>query len=123
MGVGFAGFRGPAVCGADGEEDLLGTGIAELAEMGGEGFGGELFAEAVEQEDVDGGAGGVFLGEVEEVLLGGEEARLAGVVAGDALDVVGEQVVELGVLGAGALRGDGGEDYFHRGKKNEYLRG
>ena len=98
--MGFAGFCGPAVSRADGEENLLGAGVAQLAEVGGEGFGGELLAGAVQQDDVDGGACGVFLREVEEVRLGGEEARLAGIVTGDALDVVGEQGVELGLFGA-----------------------
>ena len=37
-----AGGGGPAVGGADGEDDGLGAGVAQAAEVGGEVFGGEL---------------------------------------------------------------------------------
>lgn len=110
-----AGVFGPAIRGADGEENLLSAVVAELAEMGGEGFGGELFAGGVEQDDVDGCAGGALVGEGEELRFGGEEARLAGVVTRGTFNEVGEQRVELTLLGAGALRADGGEKNLHRG--------
>lgn len=62
-------------------------------------------------------AGGGLFGEGEEVLLGGEEAGLGGVVACDAGGVVGEEGVQLGLFRAGALRADGGEENFHESCK------
>ena len=125
-----AGGGGPAISGADGEEELLDAAVAEGAEVGCEISGGELLAGGVEQDDVERGARGGFIGEGEEGGLGGEEVGVAGVVAGDAGGVVGEEGVERGGFGAGAGGRDGGEMELHilhsmpeqRGRHSKILR-
>jgi len=73
-----AGGGGPSVRGADGEDDGLGAGVAEAAEVSGEFFGGELLAAAVEEDEDASGAGGLASRPIE----GGEERGLGGVGLG-----------------------------------------
>ena len=73
-----AGVIRPAVCGADGEDEALGSLVAVGAEGGGEFLGGELFAAAVEEDDEGGDAAGLGCRPLEEGRFGLEELRAGG---------------------------------------------
>jgi hypothetical protein len=108
-----AGGGGPAVGGADGEDDGLSAGVAEAAEVGGEGFGGEGGATAVEEDEVGGGAGSGAVEPGEEGGFGGLGERLAGEVAGGSGEVVGGESGGGMGFGAAGFWGDGGEVELH----------
>ncbi len=84
------GGGGPAVCGADGEDEALGAVVAEAAETGGELLGGELLAAAVEEDGKGADASRLVLQPFKEGGLGIEELGVAGDVAGGPSNVVGE---------------------------------
>jgi len=86
------GRGGPAVGGADGEDELLGAGVLKGAEGGGEVLGGELLAAAVGEEEDRAGAGGGVGDEIEEFGFSGEDVLRAGCVAGGAAEVAGQQL-------------------------------
>ena len=58
----------PTVGGTDGKDKVLGAGVLESAQGGGEIFGGELLAAAIGEEEDGPGAGGGFVDEGEEGL-------------------------------------------------------
>jgi hypothetical protein len=70
-----AGGLGPSVGGADGEDEGLGAGVAETAEVGGEFFAGELLAATVEEDENRCSAGGLAVERAKEVGFGGEGLR------------------------------------------------
>ena len=84
---------GPAVGGADGEDEALGAVVAETADAGSEVLGGELLAAAVEQDGVCAGAAGLLIEPFEEEGFGVEGLCVAGDIAGGALDVVGDEAI------------------------------
>jgi len=108
-----AGGGGPAVVGANGEDDGLGTGVAEAAELGGEVLGGELFAAAVEEDENGGGTGGLAVKPGEESCFGVMGLRFAGEIAGGAGEEVGGEGRGGVRLGAGAGGRNGGQDELH----------
>ena len=108
-----AGRGGPSVGGADGEDDGLGAGVAEAAEVGGEVLGGELLAGTVEQDKDRGGAGGLAIEPTEERGLGVVGLGGAGDVAGDAGEVIGGEGLGGSGFGARAGGGDGCEEELH----------
>jgi hypothetical protein len=110
-----AGCGGPAVGGTDGEDQALCAIVAETAESGGEFFGGELAAAAVEEDGEGADAAGVLVERVEQGSLGIEDLTVAGDVSGDAGDVIGEEAVGWLRLGSGGAGKDGGEDDLHLG--------
>lgn len=87
-GAGLGGGR-PPVGGTDSEDEGLGAGIAETAEVGGEVLAGKLLAAAVEEDENGRGAGGLAVEAGEEVGFGGVVLRLARDVAGGSGEVVG----------------------------------
>jgi hypothetical protein len=105
--------RGPAVGRADGEEGVLGSGVLEGAEDGGEFGRGDLLASAVGEEEGGTGAGGGVVEEVEEPGFGGEDALGAGCKALATLQI---EVKERGggPMEAGSAGGDEGNRNFHR---------
>ncbi len=116
-GVG-KGFRGPAVGGADGKDDVLGPLIAAGAEPGGELGRAEGSAAAVEQDEQERGARFAGLrgaGEPgEESCFGGEGFGLRGVVGLEAVEIeAGEGVVVGFEAGLGRLGADVGEGELH----------
>ena len=118
----LAGVGGPAVGGAYGEDEALGSFVAEATDADGELFGGELVAAAVEEDGVGAEAAGLLVKPGEEGGFGVEDLGVAGDGAGGAGDVVGEEAV--GGLGfcAGGLWEDCCQGDFHTGKLslNEY---
>ena len=88
-----AGVGGPAVGGADGEDEALGAVVAEPAEAGGEVLGGELLSAAVEQNGVGAGAAGLLIKPFEEEGFGVEGLCVAGDIAAGALDVIGDEAI------------------------------
>ena len=76
-----AGGLGPAVGGADGEDEALGAVVAQAAEVGGELFGGEEFAAGVEEDEGWALAGGVAVEGFEEGGFGGVNRDLGRVIA------------------------------------------
>jgi hypothetical protein len=84
---------GPAVGGADGEDEALGAFVAETADAGGEVFGRELLAAAVEEDGVGSGSTGLLIEPFEQEGFGVEGLGVAGDIAGGALDVVGDEAV------------------------------
>ena len=102
-----AGVRGgrPAVGGTDGEDEGLRAGVAETAEVSGEGFRGELLAAAVEQDEDRSGArglaGGLRVNRGEQGGFGGVGVGVAGQVVRGAGEVVGGEGGGGVGLGAG----------------------
>jgi hypothetical protein len=86
-----AGVGGPAVGGADGEDEALGALVAKTADAGGEGLGGKLLAASVEQDGVGAGSTGLLIEPFEEEGFGVEGLGVAGKIAAGALDVVGDE--------------------------------
>ena len=107
------GGGGPAVCGTDGEDDGLGSGVAEATEMGCEFFGGELLAAAIEEDEDGNGAGGLAVDPGEEGGFGVVVEGLAGEVARGSGEIAGGQGCGGIGLGASASWGDGGEEELH----------
>lgn len=102
-----AGSGGPAVVGADGEDDGLRAGVAEPAEVSGEILAGELFATAVEQDENGSGASGLAVEPGEQGSLGGMGVGLTGQIAGSAGKVIGGEGGSGVGFGARAGRRDG----------------
>ena len=65
----LAGGIGPSVGGTDGEEEALGAVVAEVADAGGEVFGGELLTTTVEQDGEGAYAAGMVVQRLEEGCL------------------------------------------------------
>jgi hypothetical protein len=103
-----AGGVGPAVGRTDGEEDVGPAFIAAGAEPGGEGFGSERAAATVGEDGEGAGAVKGF----EERGFGFEDLGLAAGDGGAALEIEGDERVEL-MFGAGA---DVGESPLHGGR-------
>ena len=105
-----AGLRRPAVGGTDGEDEILGSLVAEAADPLGEVFGGERLAPGVEQDDRGRGAGahgGYGLGK------GGFGAEGFGFDWGVLLEAFEIESGE-GLEGAGGCAcGDGRYRHFH----------
>lgn len=86
----LVGGGGPAVGGTDGEDEALGSVVAEAADAGSEVLGGELLAAAIEQDAEGADAAGLLVEPGEEGGLGIEDLGVAGDGAVGAGDVVGE---------------------------------
>ena len=112
VGAGEGG-GGPAVGGADGEEDALGAVVAKPGDERGELFGGEGVAAGVEEEDLRGGAAGLAVGRGEEGGFGVEDGGGSGAKAGSTGYVVAGEGVGGGGFGFAGALGDGGEDDLH----------
>jgi hypothetical protein len=108
-----AGGVSPAVVGADSENDGLGAGVAQPAEVFGEGFARELLAAGVQQDEDRSGAGGGAVERGEQVGLGGVGLGVCGGVAGGPGEVVGGEGGGGVGFGAGAGWVDGGESEPH----------
>jgi hypothetical protein len=108
-----AGGGSPAIVGADGEDERLGAGVAEAAEVGGEFFGGELLAATVEEDQDGGGAGGLAVEPGEECGFGVMGLELAGEIAGGSGEVVGGEGCGSVGFGAGASWRDSGQEDLH----------
>ena len=74
----LAGGGGPSVGWAYGEEEALGSLVAEGGEAGGEFFGGELLAAAIEEDGVGADSSGSLLEGLEEGGFGVESLGIAG---------------------------------------------
>ena len=109
-----AGVGGPAVRRADGEDEPLGAVVAETADAGGEGLGGELLAAAVEQDGVGAGAGWLLLERFEQEGFGVEGLGVAGKIATGALDVICYEAVCRVGIGTGTTGGDCCQSDFHK---------
>ncbi len=109
-----AGGRGPAVGGTDGEDEALGTVVAEAAEASGEVFGGKLQASAIEKNGVGADAAGLLIKRLEQEGFRVEGLCVADDIAGGALhEVCHEAIGGLG-LGTRPARRYCRQGDFHR---------
>ena len=111
------GGGGPAVGGADGEDEALGAAVAEGAEAGGEVLGGEELAAGVEEDEVGGGAGGSGVEGCEEGVFGSVYVLLSRQIAVGAGGVFGDEAgggfFGRAGFGAGGFGKDSGEENVH----------
>jgi len=105
---------GPAVRRADGEDEVLGAGVAQIAETLGELVGGVLLASAVEEHSVSSSTAGLAIEPFQQRRFRLKELRGTGEIAGGSLDIVGEQAVSGLRFGSCPTGGDGCEEDFHR---------
>jgi hypothetical protein len=123
-GEGLAGaatrFSGPAIAGADGEDQKLASLIALAPQPIGESLGGALASALIEEDNQRGGAGSLAFDGGPECLFGAKEGRFdpgmggarlpcSGEERADAIDIHAGELVE-GVTGAGA---DGSDPKLH----------
>jgi hypothetical protein len=112
---GCAGSRGhgPSVGGADGEDEGLRAGVAEAADVLGEGFARELLAARVEQDEDGSCAGGLLVEGGEQIGFGGEGLGVAGEVTSGTGKIIGGKGSGVVGLAAGASWVDCDEQKLH----------
>ncbi len=114
VGAGERGGR-PAVCAADGEDELLGAAVLHVSQRGGEVLGAGLLAAAVAEPDGGAGAGGGIGDELEQFCLGGKDLERGGRIRRGALQVEPEQLGG-GARSERAAGRDEGEYQLHASK-------
>ena len=105
---------GPAVGGANGENEMLNSGVLSGAEDGGKVLGSELLASAVGEKKCGTSAVGGAGQKLDESVLGGEDLERTWGVAGGARNVELEEH-RRGASGAGATRRNHCKKNVHRG--------